>query len=105
MAKAHEVKIKPSSDDDYTKITFTPDLAKFKMDKLDKDIVDLLSRRAYDVAASSRGVKVFLNGTKLPVRINELLMYYSFPDSLFYFLKVLYSSNVWVWGVKNRLIT
>ncbi|KAJ8956963.1 hypothetical protein NQ317_006734 [Molorchus minor] len=31
------------------------------MDKLDEGIVSLMSRRAYDVAASTRGVKVFLN--------------------------------------------
>lgn len=38
------------------------------MDKLDDDIVALMSRRAYDVAASSQGVSVFLNGTKLPIK-------------------------------------
>lgn len=69
MAKASEPKIKPSSrdDDDYTKITFSPDLTKFKMEKLEDGIVSLMMRRAYDVAASSRGVKVFLNGKRLPV--------------------------------------
>lgn len=67
MGKAEDVKIKESSEQDYTKVTFSPDLSKFKMEKLDKDIVDLMSRRAFDVAASTRGVKVFLNGTRLPV--------------------------------------
>lgn len=57
MTKASEPKIKSSSDD-FTKITFSPDLAKFKMEKLDEGIVALMSRRAYDVAASTRGVKV-----------------------------------------------
>ncbi len=47
---------------------FQPDLARFKMESLDSDIADLMCRRAYDVAASSRGVKVFLNGKKLAVR-------------------------------------
>ncbi|XP_050517290.1 DNA topoisomerase 2 isoform X2 [Diabrotica virgifera virgifera] len=68
MTKASEPKIKDSFSDDYTKITFSPDLTKFKMDKLDDDIVGLLSKRAFDVAASTRGVKVFLNGTRLPVK-------------------------------------
>jgi DNA topoisomerase-2 len=53
---------------DYTKITFSPDLKKFKMDKLDKDIIDLLSRRAYDVAGASWGIKVSLNGKRIPVK-------------------------------------
>lgn len=38
------------------------------MQSLDEDIVALMSRRAYDVAASSRGVKVFLNGSRIPVK-------------------------------------
>ena len=38
------------------------------MDSLDRDTVALLSRRAFDVAASTRGVQVFLNGKKLPVK-------------------------------------
>ncbi|XP_053554372.1 DNA topoisomerase 2-alpha [Bombina bombina] len=67
MLKAGEAKIKPFDGEDFTCITFKPDLSKFKMDVLDKDIVALMSRRAYDVAGSSKGVKVFLNGKKLPI--------------------------------------
>ncbi|XP_077315975.1 DNA topoisomerase 2-alpha isoform X2 [Lithobates pipiens] len=67
MAKASESKIKPFDGEDYTCITFQPDLSKFSMQILDKDIVALMARRAYDVAGSSKGVKVFLNGKKLPV--------------------------------------
>ncbi|XP_077291439.1 DNA topoisomerase 2 isoform X2 [Arctopsyche grandis] len=67
MGKASEPKIKDSDKgEDYTKIIFSPDLGKFGMDKLDEDIVSLMSRRAYDVAAST-GVKVYLNGKRLPV--------------------------------------
>ncbi|RZC40450.1 DNA topoisomerase 2, partial [Asbolus verrucosus] len=68
MTKASEPKIKEFSGEEFTKITFSPDLVKFKMDKLDDDIVALMSRRAYDVAASTRGVKVMLNGKKIPVK-------------------------------------
>uniref|UniRef100_A0A4W4H9A8 DNA topoisomerase 2 n=1 Tax=Electrophorus electricus TaxID=8005 RepID=A0A4W4H9A8_ELEEL len=67
MTKASEPRIKFFDGDDFTCVTFQPDLAKFKMEKLDKDIVALLTRRAYDVAGSCRGVKVMLNGKKLPV--------------------------------------
>lgn len=79
MTKASEPKIKDFHGDDYTKVTFSPDLSKFKMDRLDEDIVDLMSRRAYDVAASTRGVSVFLNGKKLPVK--------SFKDYIDFYLK------------------
>lgn len=48
-------------------ITFKPDLTKFKMKELDDDIIGLMSRRAYDIAGATKGVKVFLNGKVLPV--------------------------------------
>ncbi|KAE8574833.1 hypothetical protein XENTR_v10003597 [Xenopus tropicalis] len=67
MSDAADAKIKPFDGEDYTCITFQPDLSKFKMQILDKDIVALMSRRAYDVAGSSKGVKVFLNGKRLPI--------------------------------------
>ncbi|XP_054601602.1 DNA topoisomerase 2-beta isoform X2 [Nothobranchius furzeri] len=67
MCKTSEPKIKFFDGDDFTCVTFQPDLEKFKMEKLDKDIVALLTRRAYDVAGSCKGVKVSLNGKKLPV--------------------------------------
>ncbi|KAJ3662202.1 hypothetical protein Zmor_006558 [Zophobas morio] len=79
MTKASEPKIKEFSGDDYTKITFSPDLEKFKMDKLDDDIVALMSRRAFDVAASTRGVKVMLNGKRVPIK--------SFKDYVDLFVK------------------
>lgn len=50
MSKASEPKIADFRGEDYTKITFCPDLEKFKMDRLDADIIGLLSRRAYDVS-------------------------------------------------------
>ncbi|XP_017754472.1 PREDICTED: DNA topoisomerase 2 [Eufriesea mexicana] len=68
MGSASEPRIKDFSGEDFTKVIFSPDLSKFKMQSLDDDIVALMSRRAYDVAASSRGVKVYLNGTKIPVK-------------------------------------
>lgn len=73
MSKTSDPKIKFFDGDDFTCVTFQPDLAKFKMEKLDKDIVALLTRRAYDVAGSCKGVKVTLNGKKLPVSLSILM--------------------------------
>ncbi|XP_062866444.1 DNA topoisomerase 2-beta [Trichomycterus rosablanca] len=67
MSKTSDPRIKHFDGDDFTCVTFQPDLTKFNMEKLDKDIVALLTRRAYDVAGSCRGVKVSLNGKKLPL--------------------------------------
>lgn len=68
MGRAGEMELKSFSGEDYTCITFQPDLSKFKMQSLDKDIVALMVRRAYDIAGSTKDVKVFLNGNKLPVK-------------------------------------
>lgn len=70
MGKTKEPTITDSKNEDFTSVTFYPDLKKFKMSSLDKDTVDLFTRRAYDIAAASKGVKVFLNGKKLPVSIH-----------------------------------
>lgn len=74
MMKTSDPKIKHFEGDDYTCVTFQPDLAKFKMERLDKDIMALMTRRAYDLAGASKGVKVMFNGKKLPVR--DLVKYF-----------------------------
>jgi len=69
MGKASEPRIKPLEQAEFTRITYHPDLSKFNMAELDKDTIALLSRRAYDVAASSLGgIKVYLNGSRVPIK-------------------------------------
>ena len=47
----------------YTYISFSPDLKRFKMEILNEDIVSLMSKRVYDIAGNFAGkLKVFLNG-------------------------------------------
>jgi DNA topoisomerase II len=58
---------------DYVMISFSPDLARFKMDTLDSDAVGLISKRAYDVAGSmahcgGKKLVVTLNGERLQVK-------------------------------------
>jgi DNA topoisomerase-2 len=58
---------------DFTCITFSPDLARFKMDELDDDTVALLSKRVFDMAGCASGfagprLKVTLNNMRLPVK-------------------------------------
>ena len=62
MMKVEDPVVKDIKGEDFTKITFEPDLEKFNMTGLDKDTVALLNRRAFDIAACCKGVKVFLNG-------------------------------------------
>ena len=68
MGKADREKITNYSGTDFTCVTFSPDLNKFRMESLDNDFVSLIKRRAYDMAGCSRGVSVVLNEEKLKVK-------------------------------------
>lgn len=75
MTKAAEPKIADHRGEDYTKITFCPDLSKFKMEQLDSDIIGLLSRRAYDVSIFSHTV---IENTLVSVKLTPLDFKYFF---------------------------
>lgn len=70
MAIKGEPKITPTKegDKDFTRVTFMPELKRFNMEVLDEDTVQLLTRRVYDIAGSSSGVKVYLNGKRIPIK-------------------------------------
>ena len=59
---------KNSRKEEYTCITFKPDLSLFHMDGIDTDTEALLMKRVYDMAGTVKGVKVFLNGERLKIR-------------------------------------
>ena len=60
--------IQPSSDNEAsTKITFSPDVHKFGLDKLNDAHMELIRRRCYDIAACVAPVKVTYNGEPIPV--------------------------------------
>ncbi|XP_061666786.1 DNA topoisomerase 2-alpha [Syngnathoides biaculeatus] len=67
MGRAGDPTIKSFDGEDFTCVTFRPDLPKFKMSILDKDTVALMTRRAYDIAGCTKGVRVFFNSKRLPV--------------------------------------
>lgn len=73
MSKKCKAKITSYSGDDYTKVTFRPDYARFGMDGMDDDFEALVKRRIYDVAGTCKKVKVKLNGEK--VKINKFSDY------------------------------
>ncbi|KAI1728634.1 DNA gyrase/topoisomerase IV, subunit A domain-containing protein [Ditylenchus destructor] len=66
MTREGEPIVEKCNGDDFTKVTFQPDLKRFGMNELDDDIIGLMCRRAFDVAGTSKGVKVFLNGKQIP---------------------------------------
>ena len=51
--------------ENWTKITFSPDLPRFDMESLDADMVHLMHKRVHDVAGCNPDLKVFLNGTQI----------------------------------------
>lgn len=52
--------------DGYVKITFKPDLKYFKLKELSDDLIALMERRVYDIAAlTSKKIKIFLNNKKI----------------------------------------
>ncbi|KAG8994735.1 DNA topoisomerase 2 [Tulasnella sp. JGI-2019a] len=54
--------------EEYTQISFKPDLPRFGMQSMDPDTVALLKKRVYDMAGTVKGVKVVLNGERLKVK-------------------------------------
>lgn len=69
MSERSEPKITSSSvKDEYTKIIFKPDLEKFGMIGIDDDIEALMKKRVYDLCATAKDVKIFLNDERLKVR-------------------------------------
>ncbi|TDH66691.1 hypothetical protein CCR75_001585 [Bremia lactucae] len=54
-------------DKDFTKVSFSPDLKKFEMEKLTASMVRVLEKRVFDVAGCLPDVKVTLNGKTVPL--------------------------------------
>jgi DNA topoisomerase-2 len=83
----------------YTKITFKPDLQKFGINRLTDDIVALLEKRVYDLAACTHNkVSVYLNG--MLIKINSfddyIRLYYDQLPSEFVYQEF---NNRWKVGV------
>jgi DNA topoisomerase II len=67
MQKAGKAKITKPKRKAYTKVSFRPDLKRFHMERLSDDVVAMMQKRAFDVAACNPRLKVYLNGARLPV--------------------------------------
>lgn len=51
--------------EEWTKISFRPDLKRFGMQSIDDDTASLLRKRVYDMAGTVKDVKVFLNDKRI----------------------------------------
>ena len=69
MSSTKEPKIDAFSGEDFTEVTFYPDMSKFGMSRLDPDIVALMMKRVYDIAGSiGDKCKVYLNSKRLAIK-------------------------------------
>lgn len=68
MSKCGKAKITSNKKDEYTKVTFKPDLRRFGMETIDDDTVALLKKRVYDMAGTVANVKVYLNDERLKIK-------------------------------------
>ncbi|KAK8167807.1 DNA topoisomerase [Phyllosticta citrichinensis] len=68
MGKCGKAKITAHKGESFTKVTFKPDFKKFGMDGMDDDFEALAKRRVYDIAGTTKGLKVFLNGDRIKVK-------------------------------------
>ncbi|KAK7826207.1 dna topoisomerase 2 [Quercus suber] len=67
--KSEPVISKCKESENWTKVSFKPDLAKFNMTRLEDDVVALMKKRVFDLAGClGKSVKVELNGTRIPVK-------------------------------------
>ena len=69
MLKFNEPKIEDYSGEEFTCITFEPDLSRFGMKELDDDIIALFEKRVFDMAGiTPKTVSVYLNNKKIKVK-------------------------------------
>lgn len=66
--KGNPLVTKAAKGEEYTRISFIPDLQKFSLQNIDNDHLSLFYKRAYDLAGTVKNVKVFLNGEKINIK-------------------------------------
>src|ERR1700723_105282 len=54
--------------EEYTRVSFRPDLTRFGMTRIDEDTVALLKKRVYDMAGTVKNIKVYLNDERLKIK-------------------------------------
>ena len=69
MSVKGKPKITDSTKKGMTKVTFKPDLKRFNIQKLSDDMISIMKKRVYDIAANThKGVSVYLNKKKIPIK-------------------------------------
>ncbi|XP_030493385.2 DNA topoisomerase 2 isoform X1 [Cannabis sativa] len=94
--KSDPVITKCKASDNWTKVTFKPDLAKFNMTHLENDVVALMKKRVFDMAGClGSSVKVELDGNRVPVK--------SFLDYVDLYLRTAQKSDATIPRITERV--
>lgn len=84
----------------YTKVSFRPDFTRFNQTKITKDMMSLMTRRVYDIAAvTDKTVKVKLNKQPLNIRNYESYMNLYISDKTTTQRVFEVGNNRWEYGV------
>ena len=87
MGEKTKAKVTSSkSKNGYTQITFKPDLKRFGIENLTDDIINLMIKRVYDIAATTDpSVKVMYNGKKIDINNFKkyISMFYDVNDIIY----------------------
>uniref|UniRef100_A0A0N5C8G5 DNA topoisomerase 2 n=1 Tax=Strongyloides papillosus TaxID=174720 RepID=A0A0N5C8G5_STREA len=59
--------VQHSNSEDYTEVSFIPDLSRFNMKSINNEVINILRKRAFDVAGTCDGIKVSFNGDLINV--------------------------------------
>ena len=59
---------KNAKGEEWTRVSFRPDLKRFGMERIDEDTASLLRKRVYDMAGTVKDIKVFLNDERLKIK-------------------------------------
>ncbi|KAG6869034.1 hypothetical protein C0993_004707 [Termitomyces sp. T159_Od127] len=59
---------KNTKGDEWTRVTFRPDLVRFGMENIDDDTASLLRKRVFDLSGTVKDVKVYLNNERLKIK-------------------------------------
>lgn len=59
---------KNNKGEEWTRVTFRPDLKRFGMEGIDEDTAGLLRKRVFDMAGTVKDIKVFLNDERLKIK-------------------------------------
>ncbi|PFH54688.1 hypothetical protein AMATHDRAFT_83127, partial [Amanita thiersii Skay4041] len=68
MSSCGKPKITKTKGEEWTRVTFKPDLKRFGMSRIDEDTANLLRKRVYDLAGTAKDVKVFLNDERVKIK-------------------------------------